>query len=69
MNAKARPRARVLTLLLLTTPALLSLSGCGATSDSSAAPDDPTTQSVSKYESQISKSKAAAPKKAVRKAH
>ena len=65
MNAKARPSLRVL-LLLLTIPALLGLSGCGGASDTSAGANDPSTQSVSKYESEINKSKALAPKKSTR---
>jgi hypothetical protein len=67
MKSKAHTRARVLTLLLLTTPLLLGLSGCGSASDTSAAANDPTTQSVSKYESEINKSKALTPKKLVKK--
>lgn len=41
------------------------LAGCGSQADSSSGADDPTTQSVSKYESEIAKSKPA-PKRAAK---
>lgn len=52
--------------LLLATPLLLALAGCGGQSDSDSVADDPATQSVSKYEAEIAKSKSAAPGKAAK---
>ncbi|SIO62920.1 hypothetical protein SAMN05444166_7188 [Singulisphaera sp. GP187] len=62
MYVTIRLRALVFSLLLAA-PALLALSGCGDQSGSTAEAKDPTTQSVSKYESEIAKSKSAAPGK------
>jgi hypothetical protein len=65
MNATVRLRVLGLTLLLATT-SLLASSGCGGPSDSAPGAKDPSTQSVSKYESEIAKSKPASPKKAAK---
>ncbi|WZO95715.1 hypothetical protein EP7_002683 [Isosphaeraceae bacterium EP7] len=66
MNARALVRFRVL-ILFLTLPALMGLQGCGG-SEAASGPSDPTTQSVSKYEQEINKSKAANSKKKLTKA-
>jgi len=65
MNAPIRLRVLMLTLLLAA-PALLALAGCGGQPNSGPVANDPTVQSVSSYEAEIAKSKAATPRKAAK---
>jgi len=62
MNAPIRLRVLVLTLLLAA-PSLLALAGCGGQPNSGPVANDPSTQSVSSYEAEIAKNKAATPGK------
>jgi hypothetical protein len=65
MNAPIRLRVLVLTLLLAA-PSLLALVGCGGQPKSGPGANDASTQSVSSYEAEIAKSKAATPRKAAK---
>ncbi len=64
MNATVRLRVLVLGFLLAMPS--LALAGCGGQSDSDPAAKDASSQLVSKYESEIAKSKAATPAKAAK---
>ncbi|AGA26248.1 hypothetical protein [Singulisphaera acidiphila] len=65
MNKKVCRHFLVLCLLLATS-SLLTLAGCGDSSNSAAASKDASSDSISKYEQEIAKSKTAAPKKGAR---
>ncbi len=65
MKTTHRQRVRVLTIILAM-PTILALVGCGGQTSSATGANDPTTQSVSSYEAEIAKSKAANSKKAAK---
>lgn len=65
MSKKVRLHFFVLSLLLATS-SLLTLVGCGDSSNSATASKDASSDSISKYEQEIAKSKAATPAKAAK---
>jgi len=66
MSRRPGPRVYVLGLLLAA-PWILPLAGCGSQSDTPTGAEDPSSQSVSSYEAEIAKSKAASPRRPARK--